>query len=79
MTIWPPLDFIRTRKPWVFFRFLTLGRNVGFMVLTHFWTTMLIEAACSVKVKLTSAASFELTPGGEFGYNCTNELLQDWG
>jgi hypothetical protein len=69
MTLWPPLDFIRTRNPWVFFRFLTLGRNVGFMILAHFWTTMLIEAASSVKMKLMNALFSELTPRGEFGYN----------
>ena len=40
---------------------------------------MLIEAAASVKMKLTNPSSFKLTPWGEFGYNEINELLQDWG
>lgn len=53
MTFWPPLDLIRTRKPWVFFLFLTLGRNVGFMTLTHFQGIILIDPASSVKPKLT--------------------------
>jgi hypothetical protein len=53
MTFRPPGDFIRIRKPWVFFRFLTLGRNVGFMVSSHFRTPMLIEPASPVKMKLT--------------------------
>lgn len=40
---------------------------------------MLIEAASSVKMKLTIPSYFKLTPWGEFGYNKTNEFLQDWG